>query len=636
MLLAYLVGVGVIYVQTATQATWGGPPLWPVAVGVVGVAAACAIGFTAGTLFPGRFSAPIVAVAVFVAWFVGVAAANGAQSAGNGMKGTSALLVVAADRQHDPALGVFYHVSPDVSIARVMFMGGVLLVAVGLLALSPAARVPGVRGLSLASTGRGPRVAAAVLVASGVAACATAFSLTGTARNSFWTGWEIPALHDAAGEQPIPYVPDCAGGAFTVCIHPAFEPYLGAMSAALQPAAAEIAGLPGAPVRAEMNSGVAMRAVAGTTFVFTYSTEQEGFGDESFWATPAMARTAAWEQGVQQDFITWFVSRPGRAGLVRPDPGRGSGGDRAAGSDRRPGTAVPAVQPAEHVVGRVEHGRRVGRGGDADGGDRRPDHRRREPVRVAVVGRPARLAHGQPRRAALRRDHAGAAPMTAAGVKTPPVPPAPSAAPWPASRPVRPAARLVWLHLRSRRVPAAVLALAVCAAALRAVLHWQLTSGGRLTQQTPMILEAAAAVVIAVTTHGPFGEAERATGRWLPYLRLGSALALTGAAIGLLQLGVTGASLNGGVLVLARNVIGITGIGLLTSLVTGGLLAWIPQLGYAAFAEYALNEFWRNPWTWPVRPPTDRGAWICAALVFAIGLGAFTLRGARARLADDG
>jgi hypothetical protein len=226
--------------------------------------------------------------------------------------------------------------------------------------------------------------------------------------------------------------------------------------------------------------------------------------------------------------------------------------------------------------------------------------------------------------------------MTAAEVKTPPVPPAPSAAPWPAGRPAGSAARLAWLHLRSRRAPTAVLALAVCAAALRAVVHWQLTSGGALTQQTPMILEAAAAVVIAVTTHGPFGEAERATGRWLPYLRLGSALALTGVAIGLLQLGVIGVSLNGGVLVLARNVIGITGIGLLTSLVTGGLLAWIIQLGYLAFAEYALNQAWRNPWTWPVRPSWDRGAWICAALVFAVGLLAFTVRGARTRLADDG
>ena len=88
-----------------------------------------------------------------------------------------------------------------------------------------------------------------------------------------------------------------------------------------------------------------------------------------------------------------------------------------------------------------------------------------------------------------------------------------------------------------------------------------------------------------MTTHSPFGEPERATGRWLPYLRLGTALALTGIAIGVLQLGVTGASLNGGVLVLARNVIGITGIGLLGSLVTGGLLAWIPPLGYLGFAS---------------------------------------------------
>jgi hypothetical protein len=99
---------------------------------------------------------------------------------------------------------------------------------------------------------------------------------------------------------------------------------------------------------------------------------------------------------------------------------------------------------------------------------------------------------------------------------------------------------------------------------------------------------------------------------------------------------VTSFSLSGGVLVLARNVIGITGIGLLASLVTGGLLAWIPPLGYVGFAEYALTNAWRNPWTWPVRPPADRGAWICAVLVFAAGLAAVTLRGARTSLADNG
>jgi len=231
--------------------------------------------------------------------------------------------------------------------------------------------------------------------------------------------------------------------------------------------------------------------------------------------------------------------------------------------------------------------------------------------------------------------------VTAAEVKTPPVPPASSAGPASAVRRLAAGARLAWLHLRSRRVPSALLALALCGGALRAVLHWHLMPGGALAQQGPMVIEAGAAVVVAVTTHSPFGEAERATGRWLPYLRLGAALALTGIAIGALQLGVTGAFLNGpaepgGVLVLARNVIGITGIGLLASLVTGGLLAWIPPLGYLGFAEYALNQAWRNPWTWPVRPPADRGAWICAAAVFAVGLAAVTFRGARTSLTDNG
>ena len=42
LVLAFLAGVASIYIQTALQATWGGPPLWPVAVGVVGVVAFCA------------------------------------------------------------------------------------------------------------------------------------------------------------------------------------------------------------------------------------------------------------------------------------------------------------------------------------------------------------------------------------------------------------------------------------------------------------------------------------------------------------------------------------------------------------------------------------------------------------------
>jgi hypothetical protein len=221
--------------------------------------------------------------------------------------------------------------------------------------------------------------------------------------------------------------------------------------------------------------------------------------------------------------------------------------------------------------------------------------------------------------------------VTAASVLKPP------AAPAGAARRVPAGVRLTWLYLRTRRVPAGILALAGCGAVLGAALHWHWEfNSGPYAQQVPMIIEAGAAAVIAVTAQSPFGEAERAAGRWLPYLRLFIAVALAGIAILALQLGAVGESLNDGVLVLARNVIGFTGLGLACSLVTGGLLAWTLPLGYMVFCQYALLEAWRAPWAWPVRPPADRGAWICASVVLAVGLLLFTVRGPRTQLSDNG
>jgi hypothetical protein len=193
--------------------------------------------------------------------------------------------------------------------------------------------------------------------------------------------------------------------------------------------------------------------------------------------------------------------------------------------------------------------------------------------------------------------------------------------------------RLTWLHLRTRRVPAGIAALAVCGAVLGAALHWHWASNSD-PQQFPMTVEAGAAV-IAVTTHGPFGEVERATGRWLPSMRLLAAAGMCGLAILALQLGVVGESLNDGILVLARNVIGFAGLGLACSLVTGGLLAWVLPLGYMAFCQYALIDAWSAPWTWPARPPADRGSWIAAVTVLAVALLAYTLRGPRTRPSDN-
>lgn len=141
-------------------------------------------------------------------------------------------------------------------------------------------------------------------------------------------------------------------------------------------------------------------------------------------------------------------------------------------------------------------------------------------------------------------------------------------------------------------------------------------------------------MVIAITTHTPFGEPERATGRWLPWLRLGIPVALTAAAFGALAAGAAAANLPDGALAILRNVAGLTGVGLLSAAVLGGLLAWIGPMVYAVVAEVALLQAWTSPWTWPARPPHDRGAAVCAALVFVAGIAITTVRGARDSLSD--
>ena len=200
------------------------------------------------------------------------------------------------------------------------------------------------------------------------------------------------------------------------------------------------------------------------------------------------------------------------------------------------------------------------------------------------------------------------------------------------SRPPRAGMRLLRLHAASRRVPAAVAAIAACAIGLRIALlgHWD--SYGAL--QLPLVFEAGAASAITIPTASPIGEPERVTGRWLPFLRLATALALTAAAAGALAAAGTGAHLAGGSPDVLRNVAGMTGIGLLCAAALGGSLAWAGPTAYLVVGAYGLYTQWHHPalttpWIWPARPPHDLGAAICAALVFTIGMTVTTWRGAR-------
>lgn len=192
--------------------------------------------------------------------------------------------------------------------------------------------------------------------------------------------------------------------------------------------------------------------------------------------------------------------------------------------------------------------------------------------------------------------------------------------------------RLVRLHLVARRAPLAATAILGCAAVLRLALthHW-----GARPQELPLVIEVAAAAIIATTIRSPFGEPERATGRWLPYLRLGATVALSAFSLGVFAAVSVGANLPGGVLELVRNLCGLIGIGALGAATLGGEHAWTGVFAYGVLAEYALTAAWTTPWIWPAQPPHDIVAALCAGLAFVAGVTTVTVRGARDPVATE-
>ncbi|MBV9447071.1 MAG: hypothetical protein JO345_14410 [Streptosporangiaceae bacterium] len=248
MLVAYACLVALLYGVTARQATWGGPVWWPVAVGGASLAVSCALGFAAGMFIPSRFTVPLAALAVGMAALMGVSHSTNPYA-----------LLSGADGIPPSDIGVFYRNPPDLAVIQLMFLIGLGIAAAGALGLPASSGGPWLR-----------RSAAAVTVV-GLAAAGTAVGLTGTA-SVRPTGVVIPALHDAAGDGPIGYTPACSG---VVCIHPAFRAYLADLVTAFDPVLSEVAGLPGAPARADQiassDAGDVGALISGSPAVFRFA-----------------------------------------------------------------------------------------------------------------------------------------------------------------------------------------------------------------------------------------------------------------------------------------------------------------------------------------------------------------------------
>jgi hypothetical protein len=234
---AYLLFVGVMFAVYAHQGVGGTPPWWWVAVGATAVTAFSAAGFAFGAYWPSRFAAPVAAFGGFLAMYLSDHAGFTWSS------GWALILPTNSNGNYQPISGIFYPYLPDLPIARILFLTGIAVVAIGLLGLP-------------ARAGSGwLRAGAAVVTIAGAAAAGTAVGLASTARLTP-QGMAIPALHDAANDRPIRYTPVCAPAAgVPVCLNPAYRRYLAEVAADLRPVLAEVAGLPGAPARVAQVAG---------------------------------------------------------------------------------------------------------------------------------------------------------------------------------------------------------------------------------------------------------------------------------------------------------------------------------------------------------------------------------------------
>jgi hypothetical protein len=185
------------------------------------------------------------------------------------------------------------------------------------------------------------------------------------------------------------------------------------------------------------------------------------------------------------------------------------------------------------------------------------------------------------------------------------------------------APRLLWLHLRSRRGPLALLLIAALGVALRA-LQPATNGQGEFAVLLPLVLAVAAAAVIASSTHSPFGESERAAYP-LPWLRLFQVGALIITAAVLLAL----ARLGHDPLAAARNLGGFTGLALLTAMVTDASLGWITPLAYAIYCGGPVDVHAVTLWSWPALPSGSSAALAIALALLSAGVAAITRAGPR-------
>lgn len=225
-LLFYLLLCAVVFLITATQATWGGPLLGPPLVGAMAILALSALGFAIGDRWSSRFAAPVVGAGLLAAqsWLLMLG------SAGNPIG------YLTPNYATGFSVSVWYGVRSDLVIVQLAFLFGLLAIALASLAMR--------RYI----TSR--KVYPGVLAACGVIFILASFAGAASSSTDIH-GIRVPLLFNAASDRPIPYTPVCSQAALPVCIHPAYSAELIQLSTLINRLTAPVIGLPGAPVQAD-------------------------------------------------------------------------------------------------------------------------------------------------------------------------------------------------------------------------------------------------------------------------------------------------------------------------------------------------------------------------------------------------
>jgi hypothetical protein len=226
-LLAYvLVGLyrGVAPVR---DATWGGPEFSPILLGLVTIVASAAIGYAVGSFFPSRFTAALVAIALFVAASIPrLVFSSGTIDSrqGNTVRVTD---LESPDRYLSPfmlvgddAIHSVYQQSHNLGPRQMAWIAGLCGIALAVVALRRRQTAPA-WGTLLVSTALAIFGATMVLRA------------------------DPNSITAAAAVEPV-----CTVNVIEVCVHPAYEGALDETAGIVEAVMKPVAGLPGVPTRA--------------------------------------------------------------------------------------------------------------------------------------------------------------------------------------------------------------------------------------------------------------------------------------------------------------------------------------------------------------------------------------------------